>query len=113
MIRCTSAGEGIAPPWALAYACMTSAAVPEVSGADALVPPAAQIGGGLAPWSMSAQPKNAVVLLLHSDQPRSPGATTSTVWGLNSVTPSELSAVMLLFSQPPGTRFVPYRVVWR
>ena len=91
---------------------MTSAAVPEVSGADALVPPAAQIPGAL-PLSMSVQPKNAVVLVLHSDQPRSPGATTSTVCGLNSVTPSELSAVMLLFSQPPGDSCVPYRVVCR
>ena len=54
--------------------------------------PAAQIGGGLEPWSMSAQPKNFVVSLLHSDQPRSPGATTSTVCGLNSLMPSELSA---------------------
>ena len=81
--------------------------MPEVSGADALVPPAAQIGGGLAPLSMSAQPKNAVVSLLHSDQPRSPGATTLTVAGLNSVVPDELSAVMLLSSQPPGTSCVP------
>ncbi|MGB0095460.1 MAG: hypothetical protein WBP81_23345 [Solirubrobacteraceae bacterium] len=87
--------------------------MPEVSGDEALVPPAAQIGGGLVPWSMSAQPKNAVVLLLHSDHPRSPGATTVTVLGLNSVVPAELSAVMLLFSQPPGTSCVPYRVVWR
>ena len=92
---------------------MTSAAVPDVSGAEALVPPAAQMGGGLVPWSMSAQPVNSVVLLLHSDQPRSPGATTSTVLGLNWVKPSELSAVMLLFSQPPGLSCVPYRVVWR
>src|SRR5664279_1455377 len=107
MIRSTSAGEGIAPPWALAYACMTSAAVPEVSGADALVPPAAQIGGGLAPLSMSAHPVKAVVSLLHSDQPRSPGATTLTVAGLNSVVPEELRAVMLLSSQPPGTSWVP------
>src|ERR1022692_1081024 len=113
MICSTRAGDGRWTWWALAYASMTSAAVPDVSGADALVPPAAQIGGGLAPWSMSGQPKNAVVLLLHSDQPRSPGATTSTVWGLNSVTPPELSALMLLFSQPPGTSCVPYRVVWR
>ena len=73
---------------------MTSAAVADVSGHDALVPPAAQIGGGLAPLSMSAQPKNFVVSRLHSDQPRSPGATTSTVSGLNSSMPSELSAVM-------------------
>jgi hypothetical protein len=58
------------------YASMTSAAVAEVSGQDALVPPAAQIGGGLVPWSMSAQPKNAGVSLPHSDQPRSPGAIT-------------------------------------
>src|SRR5215472_11291144 len=113
MIRSTSAGDGALPPWVFMYASMTSAAVAEVSGQDALVPPAAQIGGGLVPWSMSAQPKNALVSLLHSDQPRSPGATTSTVCGLNSVTPSELSAVMLLFSQPPGTRFVPKRVVCR
>ena len=56
---------------------------------------------------MSAQPKNAFVSLLHSDQPRSPGATTLTVPGLNSVVPEELSAVMLLFSQPPGTSWVP------
>ena len=76
MICLTRAGEGSAPPCVFAYACSTSAAVPEVSGADALVPPAAQIGGGLVPWSMSAQPKNSVVSLLHSDQPRSPGATT-------------------------------------
>jgi hypothetical protein len=47
----------MAPLWVLAYASMTSAAVAEVSGQDALVPPAAQIGGGLVPWSMSAQPK--------------------------------------------------------
>jgi len=53
------------------YASMTSAAVAEVSGQDALVPPAAQIGGGLVPWSMSAQPKKCAVSLLHSDQPRS------------------------------------------
>ena len=78
-----------------------------------MVPPAAQIGGGLEPWSMSAQPANSAVLLLHSDQPRSPGATTSTVCGLNSVTPLELSALMLLFSQPPGTSWAPYLVVWR
>ena len=77
MICSTSAGDGELPPWVFWYASMTSAAVAEVSGADALVPPAAQIGGGFEPWSMSAQPKNAVVLLLHSDQPRSPGATTS------------------------------------
>jgi hypothetical protein len=107
MIRSTRAGDGTAPPWVFLYASMTSAAVAEVSGADALVPPAAQIGGGLAPWSMSAQPKKAVVLLLHSDQPRSPGATTSTVCGLNSVMPSEDSAVMLLSSQPPGESWVP------
>jgi hypothetical protein len=31
---------------------MTSAAVAAVSGQDALVPPAAQIGGGLLPWSI-------------------------------------------------------------
>jgi hypothetical protein len=72
---------------------MTSAAVPDVSGADALVPPAAQIGGGSVPRSTSAQPRN------------------STVCGLNSVTPPELSAVMLLSSQPPGTRFVLYPLV--
>src|SRR5260370_28941578 len=113
MIRSTSAGDGRLPLWLLAYASMTSAAVPEVSGADALVPPAAQIGGGLVPWSMSEQPKNCAVLLLHSDQPRSPGATTSTVCGVNWVMPSELSAVMLLFSQPPGDSCVPYRVGWR
>src|SRR5689334_9929258 len=103
MICLTSAGDGRVPPCVFAYAWITSTAVPEVSGADALVPPAAQIGGGLAPWSMSAQPKNLAVSLLHSDQPRSPGATTVTVAGLNSVVPSELSAVMLLSSQPPGT----------
>src|SRR5580704_3207488 len=113
MICSTSAGDGAAPPWAFWYASMTSAAVPDVSGAEALVPPAAQIAGGWLPWSMSAQPKNAVVSLLHSDQPRSPGATTSTVCGLNWVTPSEDSAVMLLFSQPPGESCVPYRVVCR
>ena len=95
------------PPWVFMYAWMTSAAVPEVSGADTLVPPAAQIGGGLAPWSMSAQPKKCAVSLLHSDQPRSPGAATSTVCGLNSVVPSELSAVMLLVSQPPAESCVP------
>src|SRR5215469_12612590 len=92
---------------------MTSAAVPEVSGADALVPPAAQIGGGLVPWSGSAQPANLVVSLLHRDQPRSPGATTFTVCGLNSVTPAELSALMLLFSHPPGASCDPARVVCR
>src|SRR5690348_17126683 len=111
MIRWTRAGVGSAPWWACAYAWITSAAVAEVSGADALVPPAAQIGGGLAPWSMSAQPVNRAVSLLHSDQPRSPGATTSTVCGLTWVTPLELSAVMLLSSQPPGDSCVPYRVV--
>jgi hypothetical protein len=37
---------------------------------------------------------------LHSVQPASPGATTSTVCGLNSVMPPELSAAMLLASQP-------------
>src|ERR1700730_1540358 len=36
-------------PWVLASASMTSAAVAAVSGQDALVPPAAQIGGGLEP----------------------------------------------------------------
>src|SRR5215467_489511 len=113
MIRSTSAGDGAFPPWVCRYASMTSAAVPEVSGADALVPPAAQIGGGLLPWSMSVQPKKFVVSLLHSDQPRSPGATTSTVCGLNWVMPSEDSAVMLLSSQPPGESCVPYRVVCR
>src|SRR5215469_17811531 len=113
MIRWTSAGDGALPPWVFRYASMTRAAVAEVSGADALVPPAAQMGGGLVPWSMSAQPSKRVVSLLHSDQPRSPGATTLTVCGLNWVMPSELSAVMLLLSQPPGTRFVPYRVVCR
>src|SRR5262245_32417628 len=107
MICLTSAGDGSAPPCVFAYACNTSAAVPDVSGADALVPPAAQIGGGLAPWSMAAQPKNFAVSLLHRDHPRSPGATTLTVAGLNSVVPSELSAVMLLFSQPPGESWVP------
>src|SRR5260370_42195287 len=91
---------------------MTSAAVPEVSGADALVPAAAQIGGGLLPWAMSAQPWNSAGLLLHSDQPRSPGATTSTVCRLNSVMPPELSAGMLLSSQPPGDSCVPERGVW-
>src|SRR6516165_12158630 len=113
MIRSTSAGDGEFPPWVFWYASMTSAAVAEVSGQDALVPPAAQIGGGLAPWSMSAQPKKCAVSLLQSDQPRSPGATTSTVSGLNWVTPSELRAVMLLFSQPPGESCTPYRVVCR
>src|ERR1700730_14313099 len=49
MIRSTSAGDGMLPPWVLAYASMTSAAVAAVSGQDALVPPAAQIGGGLEP----------------------------------------------------------------
>ena len=92
---------------------MTRAAVAEVSGQDALVPPAAQIGGGLVPWSTSAQPVKRAVSLLHNDQPRSPGATTSTVCGWNSVTPSELSAVTLLFSQPPGDSCVVYRVVCR
>jgi len=52
-----------------------------------------------------------VMSVLHNDQPRSPGATTSTVCGSNWVTPSEDSAVMLLFSQPPGESCVPYRVV--
>src|SRR6516164_5924910 len=107
MIRWTSAGDGALPPWVFMYASMTSAAVAEVSGEDALVPPAAQIGGGLVPWSMSAQPTKCAVSLLHSDQPRSPGATTSTVCGLTWVMPSELSAVMLLFSQPPGESCVP------
>ena len=107
MIRSTSAGDGEFPPWVFRYASMTSAAVAAASGHDALVPPAAQIGGGLLPWSMSAQPKKCAVSLLHSDQPRSPGATTSTVCGLNSVMPSEDSAVMLLFSQPPGESCVP------
>src|SRR5262249_5746554 len=107
MIRSTSAGDGALPPWVFMYASMTSAAVAAVSGQDALVPPAAQIGGGLLPWSMSAHPTKCAVSSLHSDQPRSPGATTSTVCGLNSVMPSELSAVMLLFSQPPGESCVP------
>src|SRR5215470_2021967 len=107
MIRSTSPGDGATAPWVFLYASMTSAAVAAVSGDDALVPPAAQIGGGLVPWSMSAQPWNTVVSLLHSDQPRSPGATTSTVCGLNSVTPPEDRAVMLLSSQPPGESCVP------
>src|SRR5690348_3385799 len=45
MIRSTSAGDGVAPPWVFRYASMTSAAVAAVSGQDALVPPAAQIPG--------------------------------------------------------------------
>src|SRR5215831_3960122 len=58
MIRCTSARDGEFPPWVFRYASMTSAAVAAVSGHDALVPPAAQIGGGLLPWIWaSAQPK--------------------------------------------------------
>ena len=81
--------------------------MPEVSGADALVPPAAQIGGGLEPWSMSAQPWNIWVLAEHSDHPRSPGATTLTVPGLIWLKPSELRPEMLLFSQPPGLSCVP------
>ncbi len=85
---------------------MTSAAVPDVSGADRLVPPAAQMGGGLLPWSRSAHPKKCAVSLLHSYHPRSPGATTSTVRGPNSVVPAELKAVMLLSSHPPGTSWV-------
>src|SRR6516225_1375324 len=46
MIRSTSAGDGMVPLWVLAYASMTSAAVAAVSGQDALMPPAAQIGDG-------------------------------------------------------------------
>src|SRR5262249_2282214 len=49
MIRSTSAGDGSAPWWCCAYACITSAAVPAVSAADALVPPAAWRGCGEAP----------------------------------------------------------------
>src|SRR5215472_14584353 len=100
MTRLTSAGDGSAPWWFSAYASITSAAVPAVSAADALVPPAAMRGCGEAPRSGSAQPRNTVVSGLHSAQPASPGATTSTVCGLNSVMPPELSAEMLLFSQP-------------
>src|ERR1700683_995329 len=106
MICCTRAGDGAFPLCVFSYASMTRAAVADVSGAEALVPPAAPMPGA-EPLSISVQPVNSVVFVLHSDQPRSPGATTSTVLGLNSVTPAALSAVMLLFSQPPGTRLVP------
>src|SRR5262245_51802755 len=98
MIRLTSAGVGIFPACVCAYACITSAAVAELSAAAAPVPLAAQIGDG--PPLSSAQPKNWAVFVLQSDQPLSPGATTVTVPGLKAVLPDEPSAAMLLFSQP-------------
>ncbi len=45
----TKSGAGVAPPWVLRYASMTSAAVAAVSGHDSLVPPKATIGCGWGP----------------------------------------------------------------
>src|SRR5262245_14273773 len=107
MIRLTSAGEGRWPPCACAYAWRTRAAVAEVAAAAAPVLLAPKIGGGFAPWSMSAQPVKVVVSLLQSDQPPSAGATTLTVPGLNAVMPAELRALTLSFSQPPDESWPP------
>jgi hypothetical protein len=85
MICLTSAGDGRRPWWVFAYASMTSAAVPAVSGADSLVPP-------LTPSPLAAGLSTAV-------QFRSPGATRSTVRAL-CVMPPELSELMLSLVQP-------------
>src|SRR5262249_58927525 len=67
MICSTRAGDGAFPLWVFMYASMTSAAVADVSGQDALVPPAAQIGGGVVPWAMSAQPQKCAVAFRPTD----------------------------------------------
>ena len=50
---------------------------------------------------MSAHSVNMAVLVEQSDQPASPGATTSIVRGPYSVKPELLKAETLLLSQPP------------
>src|SRR5262249_60279576 len=54
MICSTRAGDGRLPLWGLAYASMTSAAVADVSGQGALVPPAAPTRRGRAAGSWRA-----------------------------------------------------------
>src|SRR5260370_11337755 len=112
MICSTSGAEGRAPPCVLAYACWTSAATAATSADDEAVL-AASVIPGEDPLLESKQARNLDVSVLHSDQDASPGATTSMVRGLNSLMPPELSALMLLFSQPPGARFGPFASVWR
>src|SRR5579875_3062528 len=109
MMSLTTAGDGSAPPCALAYAWMTRAAVPAVSGEASLVPPVSSTDAGL--------PKKFVQAAyrfgngLHSAQFRSPGATTSTVRPF-CAKPAELRPLMLLFSQPftPGALIAPMPV---
>src|ERR1041384_4168089 len=97
-MRLTSDGAGRTPLWVFSYASMTSAAAPAVSGDDWLVPPKFWIPDGepLSAEHSSYLSRSGV----QSAQPRSPGATRSgTV--LPCVTPPELIAEMLLFSQVP------------
>ena len=80
---------------------MTSAATPAVNGHDSLVPPKSRTGGAVGPAPNSL--KHALYLLKfgeQSDQPVSPGATTSMEFGPYEVNPALDSVAVLLLSQP-------------
>src|ERR1700761_6772725 len=98
MICLTSAGDGSTPRWVLRYAWITRAASPAVSGEDSLVPPNTSMGDGLPLKSLHSW--NRSVFVEHSDQPESPGATTSTVRALCCAKPAELNADRLLLMNP-------------
>jgi hypothetical protein len=91
---------------------MTSAATAATSVAD--TPLAVKVVmPGEDPLSGSVQAKNLLVSVLHKPHTVSPGATTSIVWGLYSLMPVVLSALMLSLSQPLVPRVGPFWSVWR
>src|SRR5262249_25763999 len=102
----TSAGLGGVPRCVFSYAWMTSAATPDVIGADWLVPPKDWTGDA-APGRL-AQPPNSAWCVEHSAQSDSPGATRSLVrprWSK----PDELSELISSLIQPltSGNRLPP------
>src|ERR1041385_3167237 len=111
MICLTSAALGRTPPWVFSYAWMTSAAAPAVSGDDWLVPPNSWMLDGRP--TLFRQPAYSAGLAVHTAQPRSPGATTSTVCGPNCVKPPEDRPEMLSLIQPPASSWLAKDVVCR
>src|SRR3569833_1380139 len=77
---------------------MTRAASPAVSGEDSLVPPKIWKAEGFTLKSVQSVKRS--ILDEHSDQPESPGATTSTLRASCCAKPPELRAEMLLLMKP-------------
>src|SRR5215471_303574 len=90
---------------------MTRAASPATSGEDSLVPPNSWMADGRP--ALSRQLVNCATFGLQSAQPRSPGASTSSVLGPICVNPAELRADGLLSIQPPADSWLPNPVICR